>query len=289
VDPADYRGKRPWFEALTYSSNDLLKERLSGPPAMRSVPYELPVNAVSTWLPTRRPPRPRHVSAAVLELHAPVLPMATDAIRIAERVRGRLMRLLERSGEIIPPVIHGKDQNGKPLEKHGHLFILPRANKIGRIDHVLLFAKGEEPFFPPVVDAMARIRRLHWFESLRVTTAWMGKFDDRQIRPPAQTVISATPFITVRHWRKGRGTPLDFIKEEIRRECCKHRLPEPVEIEPCDNAGRFPPVKFRRNREGDPPRPGSAFRLHFSETVATPFALGYGCHFGLGQFEAAER
>jgi CRISPR-associated protein Csb2 len=51
-------------------------------------------------------------------------------------------------------------------------------------------------------------------------------------------------------------------------------------------AGRFPSTEFRRNRESDPVRAGNAFRLHFEEPVAAPFALGYGCHFGLGQFEA---
>ena len=50
--------------------------------------------------------------------------------------------------------------------------------------------------------------------------------------------------------------------------------------------GLFEWVEFRRNRKDDAPRPGYGFRLEFDEPVPAPFSLGYGCHYGLGQFAA---
>jgi CRISPR-associated protein Csb2 len=289
VPPSEYSGKRPWFEALTYSSSELLKERLSGPPAMRYVPYALPKNALTNWLPTRTEPRQKRFSAAILELHGRVLPVAGETIRIAERVRSGLMRQCELKGgaDAIPAMIHGKNENGVPLQNHGHLFILPRANRWGKIDHILIFTRDPKGFPRSVTEAIVNLQGLRWAGGLRVITAWMGKLDDHRIRPPTQTVESSTPFVTVRHWRKGRGSVLDFLRDDVRRECRNHGMPEPVEIEPLERIGQSHSSKFRRNREGDPARPGNAFRLRFAEPVLAPFSLGYGCHFGLGQFERA--
>ncbi|HZQ51289.1 MAG TPA: type I-U CRISPR-associated protein Csb2 [Bryobacteraceae bacterium] len=289
VPPSEYLGKRPWFEALGYSSNDLLKERLSGPPAMHYVPYGLPENALTTWLPPKSRPAKEHFSAAILELHGRVLPVATETIRIAERIRGALMRQCELrfAPEAIPPMVHGKDENGIPLRSHSHLFILPRANRLSRIDHVLIFTRHPDGFPRKLAEAIVNIPGLRWAGGLRVITAWMGKLSDHRIRPLTHSVQSSTPFVTVRHWRKGRGTVLDFLKAEIRRECLNHGIAQPVAIEPVEKIGQFYAPEYRRNREGDPARPGYAFRLQFDAPVPAPFSLGYGCHFGLGQFEKA--
>ncbi len=290
LEPAAYSGKRAWFDALAYSSNEVVKERLSGPPAMRSVPYELPVNAVATWLPVRPVPSNRLISAAIVELSGRVLPVATDSVRISERIRGRLMRIFERSGQTIPAIVHGKDAASRPLTDHSHLFIVPRSNARGRIDSVLLFSTNNGGFSHELTDAIANLHSVHWIESLRATLAWMGSHQDEGIRPRVKAATSMTPFITVRHWRKGRGSVTEFLQNELRRECSNHGLPEPAVITPTDRAGRlFSPIQFRRNREGDPVRPGYAFQLEFSEPVPVPFTLGYGCHFGLGQFDKLSR
>jgi hypothetical protein len=47
-------------------------------------------------------------------------------------------------------------------------------------------------------------------------------------------------------------------------------------------------MEFRRNRKDDRVRSGYGVRIEFSERVPEALALGYGCHFGLGQFRAAE-
>lgn len=278
---AEYRGKQAWLDALAYSSGTLLKEKLSGPPAMRYVPYELPQDAVTTWLPVRPEKGRKQLSAAILELHGKVLPPVTDGVRVAERVRGRLMKHFERIGLPVPPMVHGKDEMGAPLrEKHLHLFILPRANRLGRIDHVLLYTRHDKGFGIGVADAIAQLQNIVWIERMRATASWLGSAQDRQVRPLARVVKSSTPFVTARHWRKGR---IDFIEREIRRECENHDLPPPVRVE--EDQTDLQVHRFRRNREGDPTRNGYAYEIEFPHEVQTPFALGYGCHFGLGQFE----
>jgi CRISPR-associated protein Csb2 len=74
----------------------------------------------------------------------------------------------------------------------------------------------------------------------------------------------------------------NFVENEVWRECGNHGLPPPVEIKECHD---LRPHRFRRNREGDPSLIGYDIEITFPEDVQTPFALGYGCHFGLGQFE----
>jgi CRISPR-associated protein Csb2 len=223
------------------------------------------------------------LSAAILELQGKVLPMETDTIRVAERVRGRLMGYFERNGCDIPAMVHGKDERGAPLrEKHKHLFILPRASQLGRIDHVLLFTTAEEGFADHLADAIAQTKRVIWIEPMRAVASWMGRNDDTQIRPLARLVRSSTPFITVRHWRKGRGSMEEFIGEDIRRECRNHGLPDPIKVMQRHS---LRPERFRRNRESDPSLPGYDVEITFDREVRTPLALGYGCHFGLGQFE----
>lgn len=283
----EYRGKRKWLDAIAYSSSEVLKEKLSGPPAMRSVLYSMERGALATWLPSWRKPGGR-VSAAVLDLHAPVLPRITDAVWIAERFRGRLMRYFENRGLPIPPLVHGKGKDGRPSTSHKQLFILPQADKLGRIDSLYILTKHEDGFDADnasLRDAIAAVKGLAWMDEIRLTPVWTGSAGDRTFRKPSRIVTSFTPFVTIRHWRKGRGTFDEFMKREVLRECEHHGLPRP-RVEPMELACGIHPVKFRKYRGGDPSRPGFSFRLEFDEPVPSPFSLGYACHFGLGQFRA---
>ncbi len=284
VPAPEYTGKRKWMDALTYSTSELTKEKLSGPPAMRPVPYSLPRGAVKTWVPPARGRRQRLISGVVLELDAKVLPRITEAIWVAERLRGRLMRYFENRGLEIPPVIHGKDSDGRPLLDHSHLYILPRPNQRGQVKTITVFKDDGHPLDRQVVTAITSVAGLAWMDEIRLTPVWVGPAEDYSFRPQVQTAVSITPFVTVRHWRKGRGQPEQFIAEEIARECENHNLPRPRVIQRQTNAAGIDPLRFRRNRKDDPSRPGYAFKLVFDEPVAAPFSLGYACHFGLGQF-----
>jgi CRISPR-associated protein Csb2 len=282
VAPGEYSGKRPWFDALTYSTSEMLKQRRSGPPAMRQVPYVRDPEAVATWLSPRTRASCTRISAVTLALTGRILPLATETVRIAERLRAAIM---SKIGSEISGSIHGKDGDGRPLTSHQHLFILPRANQ-GKINRILLFCR--RGFSNRELDGIRSVRFLPGFMDdypYRVTVTWAGAYDNDEFRTTASQVISTTPFITVRHWRKGRGEVKEFLIEEVRRECRNHNLPEPIAVEEARLNSPFVPVRFRRNRRDDPPRPGYAFRIRFPEPVRVPFSLGYGCHFGLGQFD----
>jgi len=279
---SEYKLKQPcWLDALAYSSSSVLKQKISGPPAMRYVPYEAPEDGITTWLPVHAPKRKGYVSAAILELSGKVLPGVRDTVRVAERVRGRLMRYFElKDNGRIPQMVHGKDEDGTPLKDHSHLFILPRGNRLGRIDHVLIYTESADGFVEGLLEAVAKVHTIRWIESIRCVASWVGRAEDREIRPMTSKVKSSTPFVTVRHWRKGRH---HFLEDEIRREC-KHRyLPKPVAVRRVEMPTL---LRFRRNRDTETSRPGYAVEIDFPEPVQTPFSLGYASHFGLGQFEA---
>jgi CRISPR-associated protein Csb2 len=290
VPDAAYSGKRSWIDALAYSSSDLIKERRSSPPAMRTLPYIRAQRAVVSYVPAGSTRPAADISAVVLSIDGRVLPLATATLEVADQIRTRLMGIYRaiRGGDPteLTSMFSGRDQSGEPLTTHGQIFILPQSNEVHRIDRILIFTKAR--FFDgDELNSIFRLREL-WQSSdprgLRCVTTWQGRSEEESLRPGATHVISATPFVTSRH-RKKRQTEGDFLDAEIRRECHNHNLPAPVAIRRIAKPrGMFESIQYRRNRKQDPSRPGYAFAMDFAEPVRAPFALGYGCHFGLGQF-----
>jgi CRISPR-associated protein Csb2 len=294
--PADgYSEKRPWLDALAYSTADLLKDRRSLPPAMRMVPYVRAGNAVLT-----RAPKPARthagVQAVMLSLNARVLPLVTATVEVAEQVRVRLMGIhkgIAGDPSKVSEKFSGKTADGQPLKDHTHAFILPLRSERDaiRIDRVLVHLRPPGVFEANEVRAILRLTELYGRtaeDPIRVMATQRAS-EGEDLRKAVTKVTSTTPFCAGRHWRKGRGEYAEFLAAEIRRECRNHRLPEPVRVEIVSSSpGSFEWVEFRRNRKDDEPHPGYGFRLEFEEPVAAPFSLGYGCHYGLGQFDAAE-
>ncbi|HEY7387303.1 MAG TPA: type I-U CRISPR-associated protein Csb2 [Bryobacteraceae bacterium] len=284
-----YRERQPWLEALAYSTSDLIKERRSVPPALRMVQYLRPPDALATHLPSAPRRHPAGTEAVMLSLDATVLPLVTATLEVAEQVRTRLMgihkRLMGGDPTKVSPKFSGKDSAGEPLEGHRHAFILPRGDG-HRISRILLWCA--EGFDANELRAILQLRELYGAASdkpIRLVATWRGPADDPKVRPKETEVVSTTPFVAPRNWRRGRGSPDDFLKQEICRECRNHGLPTPISMEAARPHGVFEWVEYRRNRKKDLVRPGYGFRLRFAEPVPTPFSLGYGCHFGLGQFE----
>ena len=280
------------LDALAYSTAEFQKDRRSLPPAMRMAPYVRPANAVVTRV--ARPQR-QHMGAqaVVVSLHAKVLPLATATIEVAEQVRVRLMgihKLIEGDARKVSAKFSGKTADGEPRKDHQHAFILPLANGRGRIDRVFIYTRAEKGFEPDEIQAILRMTELYGRTTEDPIRAMATQRAGRvgEVQRLATTVVSTTPFCPGRHWRKGRGEYADFLADEICRECRNHGLKEPRSIRPAGATGLFEWVEFRRNRKDESPRPGYGFRLEFDEPVAAPFSLGYGCHFGLGQFDERE-
>jgi CRISPR-associated protein Csb2 len=295
IPAEEHKGKQSWAEALTFSTGDMLKQRASSPPLLRHVRYAVPKDAIAVD-PRRKPlVRAGSVYAVVLGLDATVLPLVTTTLEVAEQVRVRLMGAHKRrqgdDESKVSPLFSGKTADGQKRLDHGHVYILPRGDQRGRIDNILIVSP-RRAFEEDELDAVRGVRELYQRDGrplVRCVVTWQGPLGAAAQFKGACTVESATPFVPPRHCHKGRDYA-QFVRDEVRRECRNHGISaEPVEIEMLKGIrGLFDVVEYRRNRKDDPVRPGHALRLKFAVEVRVPFAIGYGAHFGLGQFTVAE-
>jgi CRISPR-associated protein Csb2 len=289
LPPSEYTGGSTWMDALTFSTTSLLKERASAPPLLRQVAYVRAEDAIETDPPYQAVRRTPEIQAVMLGLDATVLPLVTATLEVAEQIRTCLMgahrRRMGGDGSRVSPLFSGKSADGGKRLDHGHVYILPLSNKDGRIDRVRIVSPLR-PFSTDELDAVRGVRELWQRDGrppVQCVVTWQGPVDSIAERRAA-VVESATPFVPPRHWKKGRDFK-KFLLEEVRRECGNHGIVEPVEIELLERMpGLFHEVEYRRNRKDDPVRPGFALRLKFDHEIRTPFAIGYGAHFGLGQF-----
>jgi len=222
---------------------------------------------------------------------------------------------LDRDGKprYASPTFAGKDEQGEPLSglDHAHYWPLPSASSPSRIGGLMVFArKGLEP---TEVAALAGLTMLTVGDStLRIQLRRLGTADacwDASDRFPSTVWESVTPFLgnpfigtrgQARHLRKGirrewrrlaerlaesdyenpfEGTGLEAVEELTADELEAANLPRALE--------------YRRVRpqDGGRPayRPGTLVRLTFSKPVDVPFGLGYGSHFGMGQFRPSKQ
>jgi CRISPR-associated protein Csb2 len=296
VQPADEFASGEWIEALTISTSTILKKRLNQPPVLKKVRYSLSEGAVVTDV--GRKPVVRNLpraTAVMLGLDAKVLPLVTTTLEVAEQIRTRLMGAhskLAGGPEYVSAVFSGKKPDGSKRMDHGHAYILPLASedprKEGRIDRVLIVSR-KDVFDQKEMDAFRGVTKLWQADDrgdVRCVVTWEGNVDG--IGERADYVESSTPFVPPRHRHKKQSVK-EFLEEELRRECENHSINAQlvgVEVQGCLR-GRFDAVEYRRNRKGDPVSPGYAVKLRFDRPVAAPFSLGYGAHFGLGQFQKA--
>ena len=283
---------RDWIEALTCSTTQMLKDRVSAPPAMISVSYVLRTDALEA--PPARLSRELHtqVMAVLYSLSGSPLPRVDSTLEISEQIRVRLMgihkKLMSDDPSQVSWKFSGHDSEGKALKGHRHCFVLPYSERQNeRIDHVLV--RCREPFDRNELLALRRLTRL-WQPK--------GKPDVRCVAVAAtaaerilrrnKIVESTTPFVPPRHYRQGRGDFRDWLKREVERECANHGLPAPKVEFLKRGIDKRAWHHFRRNRRGEAPRYGIGFRLTFQSPVLAPFSLGYGCHLGLGQFHALD-
>jgi CRISPR-associated protein Csb2 len=282
-----------WIDSLTWSTDDLLEYGLSAPPSLKLVDYAREAGCLG-----RKPvPRGRSggasVDCVVYALVSKAPPLATCTIEVAERVRRKLMGIHKRlagSPALVSSKFSGKDESGSPAKGHRHVYIIPLdADSDGRLDHLIVSCK--EPFDEHERAALNALRSIWQPDGRPDITCVLVQFGRRgelMGTKPAKRFVSATPFVTSRHYRRGRGDFFTWLAEEVKREAVYHGFPVPVRVSPVEAlAGtrrQYRWTEFRRNRKDDSPRMGYGFELEFAEPVAGPVVLGYGAHFGLGLF-----
>ena len=281
-----------WLEAIATGTDTIHKHGLSHPPAMRYVEYSRDSRCFEPSSGAMPQAQNEAIHSVLYALDSKVLPSTALALEIAEQVRTRLMGIHKYIAgfENVSCRFSGRASSVAPLTGHRHAFYLPMdSDGDGKLDHLLIRCK--EPFDASELQAMDRLDDL-WQRKGKpgircVPIRWGGEPERHML------VRSATPFVPVRHMKARREDFPDWLRGEVARECRNHGLPEPVAVTGMPElevaGGRTVRwSEFRRNRKEDPVRSGYGLVLEFAVPVTTPFSLGYGCHFGLGQFQPME-
>ncbi|QGJ70643.1 Type I-U CRISPR-associated protein Cas5/Cas6 [Planctomycetales bacterium 10988] len=223
------------------------------------------------------------------------------------------------------PIFSGKAPDGSASEsQHTHAHFFPEAVDGARhITHLNVFApRGFEQSDRLALSRLTKCLGPGGNE-LQLVLIGIGQPEDfggineqaGQSKLMAESKIwrSRTPFIPTRHLRIKRSESKNpelrevatireltqVVRLELKRRESLQTFADQVEIKPLlhanecgtDLGGTFTSwLKFRRERKrGKGHRAGASgygFQLIFPTPVRGPIALGYGCHFGLGQFIA---
>lgn len=301
------------FAALHADTAELRKAGWSLPPGARWVSYLRPADCFAVRPERRRIPDRPMPTVARYALSGAVLPRLLDAVSLGDRIRIALMSRTKDERGNASPVFSGKDDQGHRLDdSHAHAHVLCEANGArDTVTHVTIYAPGG--FDEAARLALGRLQKV-WGQGghdLQLILLGMGHAADfggwevarGECPMLARSVCweSRTPFVLTRHpktHRDGRprlrddGLQVEGPEAQLLRELGARGLPAPRSITRISHAElgdrRLAWLQFRRERlQGNAP-PGQAmghgFRLVFDELITGPLALGYGCHFGLGQF-----
>lgn len=312
-DKVDAMLPRTVLEALEVSTGDLQKQGWSGVPGARWVDYVRP-RGLFTSAPAARATRSESAQSTVARfaVASQVPPRLIDGISLAEKIRQALIKCSDGHR-----VFTGKDEEGTPSTGNRHAFILPEASgKHGRVSHVTLHApRGFDERARAALERLGRVWG-HGGHDIQLILLGVGRPEDFAgldagaghcpLVVEAITWESRTPFVPTRHAKvnrqgkprvDGSGLQIGSPEHDLRRLLREGGFPEPVAVEPVnatDLGGKHTPwLRFRTIRKlGDGARGanrGFGFKITFAEPVRGPIALGYGAHFGLGQFVPAPK
>lgn len=292
-----------WFDALCMTSNDVIKQKISGPPLLKQVVYKRPDTAFEVIYARRCPQDAEDINTVIFALETKVPPSVTNTVIVSENFRKVLMGAHKRvMGDMgaVSPKFSGKNHDGSPLKGHRHVYILPvDENKDGKIDHIIVTLKnsrdqslafdGSELLAFDRIRLIKRDNRTDSPLDIKLIPIFWGKKSELD-KYSSAVFESATPFIPPQHYRKGRGPLEDWLKNQLRIEAENHGFPEIKSIR-LHSHPKHKWYHFYRTRKKDQNRPkrGYGFVIEFEETVRGPVALGYAGHFGLGLFVPASK
>jgi CRISPR-associated protein Csb2 len=274
--------------------------------------------------PTRTRPRAQRATVARYAIVGPLRPPLTEALRVGECVRRTLMGCSQRmaSDQNAAAVFSGKTAEGAPLDsghQHAHFLCEANAGHAG-VTHLTVFAPMG--FDDADEAALAALRSVTFRESkLQLVLLGIGspvdfggnneRVGEAPILAESSVWISRTPVVLSRHLKIKRSHRHDpvlrrlserdeltrSLRLELRRREAFESIADQVAIEPqldrqtrgIQLGNRFTHwLQFIRQRESGGGANGGAmgygFVLRFPQPVRGPVTLGYGSHFGLGQF-----
>lgn len=308
------------FHALHAETNDLRKAGWNRPPGSRWVDYvrntQLPEGGHTSTARDRHS-RPTVARYAVVSA---VRPRLTDALFIGERVRTALIKISDGAALFVGR--NTSSQANELARGHQHAHFLAESNRDpqGRITHITIFAPAG--FSRTDEQALSQFRKTWGNDGHELQYVLLGighptdfggvaeKKGESPILAASRSWVSRTPFVPADRLRRKynltdpaerRRCQLDLarmIRKEIsRREWLTEHSKQLQLVEAVldpQEAGTYLGgtltswLRFRRERALGAGQRGNSMgfglRLTFAEEVRGPIVLGYGAHFGLGQF-----
>ncbi|MBL4845001.1 MAG: type I-U CRISPR-associated protein Cas5/Cas6 [Planctomycetes bacterium] len=256
---------------------------------------------------------------------AAALPLARTALWQGERLHAAWVRRACDDGQEPSSCLTGRTQ-GRHEAGHGHAHVLPLClGRTGKLDHILIYARAG--LDRQALAALRRVRKTYGAKlpPIFVSFVGQGQVTDLAAHVPqlrsSETWVSVTPFVPPRYLKKqGKNALLGQVRAELESRgieglaALEFEIAQPglgSEGSPWLDAESFWVAKsgdpslgtnatarlstrwrhFRRERQKGDRRPpqsiGLGLRLTFAKEVQGPIALGYGSHFGLGQFVPA--
>jgi CRISPR-associated protein Csb2 len=285
-------------EDVERTTTTLQREGWTDPPGTRWVFYRRTAGALRPVSTPRRQvaPKERRPTMAEFALGGTVLPLFVDAVRVAEQIRAAA---LSRHGE--PSMtLSGKAADGSPLRgQHRHAHYIPDARgHAKRITHVIVWAT--DGFSHSEQQALSQISYLVQEDNRPTLDVVLSGFGDPldfaaecRLIGPVTRWRSRTPFVLPRHIKRSS----ESAEQQLIRELAHRGYPAPMQVRPLAGAAltdreggpaaltRWLEFETRRRRR----RPTTAyggFEIEFNEPQIGPIVVGFGSHFGLGQFEA---
>ncbi len=291
------------FAALQIDTDDWRGAGWALPPGSRWLDFARTAEPPRQVARIRRQETDRPFTVARFALSGAVLPSIRAFLPQAERLHQSLVKHSDAS-----PRFTGCDDEGNPLQGHGHAYLLPECDPVhGYLTHLTLFAR--DGFTSRERRAMETVRHV-WSRDgmLGLSLLGIGQQENFASLPFFRTAKrwhSATPFVATRHAKTHRdGRPkldannlaIGSPEHDLRRLLALHELPEPVTITPMSGlhlgGRRIPWLDFIRERKQGDGRCGATaptgFELTFASPITGPLALGYAAHFGLGLFVPAD-
>jgi len=287
------RAAMTWLQALEWSTGDMLMSKMSEPPAFRQMTYARKANCFRSWLVARRKSRAMHVNAVLYSVSSRVPERITRAVEVAERVHKKLMGIhkhLVGDPDRVSLKFSGKDRSGAPARGHRHVYLLPfDSNDDGWIDRMLIRCSDEfDELELSTLNQLTSIHQPNGKPDLRLVPIEWGIAGKDFLKQSSRVFRSETPFVTPRHYRKGRGAFAEWLAGEVKREAENHGLPAPRRIRPLAKLHKHGKdiswLEFTRSRKGEAEGLGFGFEIEFDTPLHGPLSLGKHAHFGLGLF-----
>ncbi|MGI8875921.1 MAG: type I-G CRISPR-associated protein Csb2, partial [Egibacteraceae bacterium] len=270
------------IDALTATTRNVQRKRLSIPPGAHQVAYSSP--SIPRTDPMRMPRQRREVNAVVWNITAPARPSVRSALLQGDALHQELLHSYKQAthgGH--SPMLSGCDADGRPLrDDHGHAHVLHYdLDGDQRLDTAILWASSG--LSATDVQAAAIVQRLvprPWLRDFRPVRLGLEHLGGSEGLPvgvagPSSVWTSLTPFAPPHHPKRGQREGarwVAFVDAQVRKACAWWRVPEPAAVELVPH---HPWLTYRRHRASerlDAARRAVGVTLTFLEPVRGPLA-----------------